>query len=125
MNNKYWRPEDRGETLEKNLDYLTELIRKDEGRVAALNVERMQQLQLAYDIFKKIVIGEDVSVSYQTNKPFPSMGSISVEADLLALSDPELFHVVAKLANNMEVYPLTDGKVRMTFTFHGLTMPLE
>ena len=32
---------------------------------------------------------------------------------------------VAEFANNMEVYPLVKNRVRLTFTFHGLTKPIE
>ena len=32
---------------------------------------------------------------------------------------------MAEFASNTEIYPLAENKVRMTFTFHGLTAPIE
>lgn len=125
MNNKYLEPEERDESADDFIDQLAKLVQEDESRTSMVNVDRMQQLKLAYEIFKKTMIGENVDISYQVNKPFPSMGNISVEADLLAISNPRMFHMIAKLANNVEIYPLTNGRVRMCFTFHGLVKPLE
>lgn len=125
LNNKYLGPEERDESADDFIDQLAKLVQEDESRTSMVNVDRMQQLKLAYKIFKKTMIGENVDISYQVNKPFPSMGNISVEADLLAISNPKMFHMIAKLANNVEVYPLTNGRVRMCFTFHGLVKPLE
>ena len=53
------------------------------------------------------------------------MGSISVEGPMLEFDCPEWFSRVAEFASNTEVYPLAKNKVRMTFTFHGLTKPIE
>lgn len=110
---------------EKWLDNLTKIIREQEAGPQILDVKRVQEMQLAEEVIKKEVMGEDVEFFCEVNKPFLSMGSISVEGKILAVADPDWFHVVAGLASNMEIYPLTNGKIRMTFTFHGLTKSIQ
>lgn len=122
MNNKYDSHIDiNGEEVRA----LLELIRKDEGDVNIVDIEKMQTFRMAYYIFRKSVAGDDVEFSSEANSPFPSVGSISAEGELLYITNPDLFDMVAKSASSMEIYPLTNGKVRMCFTFHGLTRSLD
>lgn len=110
---------------EQWLDNLTEIIRKQETGPQILDVKRVQEMQRADEVIKKAVTGEDVEFFCEVNKPVLSVGSISVEGKILAVADPNWFHVVASLASNMEIYPLTNGKTLMTFTFHGLTKSIQ
>ena len=74
---------------------------------------------------KYLTRGTDAEVSYKLYQPFKSMGSVSVEAKVLEFYDPEWFARAAEFASNTEVYPLAKNRVRLTFTFHGLTKPIE
>ena len=59
------------------------------------------------------------------HEPFKSMGYISLEGESLEIPDPVPFARAAALADNLEVYPLASGRVRLTLTFLGLTTPIE
>lgn len=59
------------------------------------------------------------------NEPFTETGSFDIVGDQIVIENMETFINIGKLASNMEVYPRTDGKLRMSFTFHGLTTPIE
>ena len=48
------------------------------------------------------------------------MGSVSVEGKSLEFDDPMRFARAAEFASNVEIYPLANDRVRLTFTFHGL-----
>ncbi|MBR4894007.1 MAG: hypothetical protein IKZ36_02275, partial [Kiritimatiellae bacterium] len=49
---------------------------------------------------------------------------IRVEGVSLEITNAEGFARAAEFATNTEIYPLTNGNVRMTFTFHGLLIPV-
>lgn len=105
---------------------LCEDIERDEGSICMTNLSRLQQMQLAYAVLKRMKAGADgVKLSNELNKPFRSMGSITLEGKMLEFVNPKLFTFVAGLANNTEVYPLLKNGVRLTFTFHDLTFPVE
>ena len=49
-----------------------------------------------------------------------NLGSISVELDALTIDDPLAFADMIYKADNFEVYPLTNGKIRFDITFQGV-----
>lgn len=115
--------------LEQNFDELIDGLRadieNDDSKVTMLDAMRLKQIQFAYAALQYITRGTDTVVSYKLNEPFKTMGSISVEGQSLEFDKPEWFARVAEFASNTEVYPLTKNRVRLTFTFHGLTKPIE
>ena len=115
--------------LEQAMDELVDSIRddinSDEGKTTALNVLRLKQLQFAHAVLQYIMKGKNVQISYKLYEPFKTMGSVTVEGQVLEFDKSEWFARVAEFATNTEVYPLAKNMVRMTFTFHGLTAPIE
>lgn len=115
--------------LEKAMDEVVNGIRddinKDELRTTILNPLKMQQFQFAYAALQYIMKGKNAQISYKMYEPFKTMGSITVEGAILEFDKPEWFARIAEFASNTEIYPLTKNAVRMTFTFHGLTTPIE
>lgn len=53
-----------------------------------------------------------------------NMGSISVELDSLTVEEPPVFADMVFKADNFEVYPLTNGKIRLDVTFQGVLKSL-
>lgn len=102
-----------------------EAIAVDESKSAVLNPIKIQQMQFSYGVIKYLTQNTDAKMSYALNEPFKSMGSISVEGKNLAFTNSEWFARACEFASNTEVYPLTNGKVRLTLTFHGLVRPVE
>lgn len=96
----------------------------DESKPAIIDPIKVQQMQFAYGVLKYLTKDTDAKLSYALHEPFKSMGSISVEGKNLAFTNAEWFSRAAEFASNTEVYPLTNGKVRMTLTFHGLVRPV-
>lgn len=101
-----------------------ESIVADESKPAIIDPIKVQQMQFAYGVLKYLTKNTDAKLSYALHEPFKSMGSISVEGKNLAFTNAEWFSRAAEFASNTEVYPLTNGKVRMTLTFHGLVRPV-
>lgn len=115
--------------LEKAMDEVVNGIKddinKDELRTTILNPLKMEQFRFAYAALQYIMKGKNVQISYKMYEPFKTMGSITVEGAVLEFDKPEWFARIAEFASNTEIYPLTKNIVRMTFTFHGLTTPIE
>lgn len=101
-----------------------EAIIADESKPAIIDPIKVQQMQFAYGVLKYLTKNTDAKLSYALHEPFKSMGSISVEGKNLAFTNAEWFSRAAEFASNTEVYPLTNGRVRMTLTFHGLVRPV-
>ena len=102
-----------------------EAVEEDENRVQMLSENRLRQMQFTNAVLKYLTKGTDAVISHKLNQPFKSMGSILVEGKELCFTNAEWLARAAEFASNVDIYPLTNGKVRMTFTFHGLTVPIE
>ena len=113
------------EMLDSVVVTVGEAIAVDEDKPAVLDPLKIQQMQFAYGVIKYLTKDAGVKLSYALNEPFKSMGSISVEGKNLAFTNSEWFARACEFASNTEVYSLTNGKVRLTLTFHGLVRPVE
>lgn len=113
------------EMLDNTVVTVGEAIAVDENKSAVLNPIKIQQMQFAYGVLKYLTKDANASVSYKLNEPYRSMGSISIEGANLRFTNAEWFARAAEFASNTEIYPLSNGKVRMTLTFHGLVRPIE
>ena len=100
-------------------------IAQDESRTSIINPYRMQQLLYTYKVTKYLMKGTSAKVTYKLHEPYQSMGSVSVTGKDIEFKKVSWFLRAAELASNYEVYPKTDGTVCMTFTFHGITTPIE
>lgn len=113
------------EMLDNVVVTVGEAVMVDESKPAVLNPIKIQQMQFAYGVLKYLTKGTGAKLTYALNEPFKSMGSISVEGKNLTFTNAEWFARAAEFASNTEVYPLTNGSVKMTLTFHGLVRPIE
>lgn len=113
------------EMLDNVVVTVGEAVMVDESKPAVLNPIKIQQMQFAYGVLKYLTKGTGAKLTYALNEPFKSMGSISVEGKNLTFTNAEWFARAAEFASNTEIYPLTNGKVRLTLTFHGLVRPVE
>ena len=98
----------------------------EDAKPAAINPQRLQYMEFAYAVVK--YLAKDIPgsrVSYKMHEPFKSMGSISIEANELSFVKTEWFARAAEFANNTEIYPLANGRVRLTLTFYGIANPIE
>lgn len=117
--------DDAEQMLESILDGVQDEIIADESNTTILDPLKLAQIKFVYSVLKYLTRGTDAVVSYKLYEPFKSMGSVSAEAKTLEFYNPEWFARAAEFASNTEVYPLAKNRVRLTFTFHGLTKPVE
>ena len=113
------------EALDGIVNSVGEMIAVDEARTAVLVPEKLQKMQFVHGVIKYLTKGTKAKVTYSLHTPFKSMGSIFVEAMELKLCDMKWFARVVKFADNVDIYPLTNGKIKMAITFHGLVRSIE
>lgn len=110
--------------FDKIVNPIAELIAIDEAKPGILVPGRVAQMQFCLGVMRYLTKGLDSEVFYKMNEPFKSMGSVSVVGRKLQFTNAEWFSRAAEFASNTEVYAMADGRVKLTFTFHGLTKPL-
>lgn len=106
--------------METLLDCIGQWILEDEQQPGIINPVRYQQLQLSYNVLEKLTADTDMQIAYEIHEPFNSMGSISIEGNQLEFVNCRWLARAVCFASNLEVYPLTTGKLRMVLTFHSL-----
>ena len=107
--------------LNELIDCIGQWILEDEQQPSTLQPLRLQMMNFSYSILKRIAAENGMTVSYELHKPFQSMGRICLEGeDLVFLHCKQLARAIS-LADNVDVFPLTNGRVRFVLTFHGLT----
>lgn len=116
--------------VKEMLDFLTDLNNREQTRTEGDGAEladpnKTQAVLCTYKILKYLTKGTKAKVTYELNKPYKSMGCVSIVGKEIMFDNQEWFVTAVKLASNFDVYPKTDGTVQMDFTFHGLTIPSE
>ena len=90
------------------------------GTVKIANPQKLQDVATVYKTVKANLEEKNAKVSYKLYSPFLGSASVKIIGKNILLKHPEKVFKAAKLASNFEVYPRTDGKVCMAFTFDGL-----
>ena len=117
--------EDIQRLLDGFVDGVQDMVAEAESKTTIINPLRLAQIKFTYSVMKFLTRGTDAQVTYKLNEPFKTMGSVSVEGKVLEFAGSKWFARAAEFASNTEVYPLAKNGVRLTFTFHGLTAPIE
>lgn len=117
--------EDIRHLLDGFVEGMQDMVAEDEGKTTIINPLRLAQIKFTYSVMKYLTRDTDAEVTYKLNEPFKTMGSVSVESKVLEFAGSKWFARAAEFASNTEVYPLAKNRVRLTFTFHGLTAPIE
>ena len=107
--------------LDELIDCIGQWILEDEQQPSILQPLRLQMMNFSYRILKRIAEENGMTVSYELHKPFQSMGSVCLEGeDLVFLQCKQLSRAIS-FADNVDAFPLTNGRIRFVLTFHRLT----
>ncbi len=120
----FGKEEEMTTAFDKIVAPVAEQIAIDEAKPGIMVPGRIAQIRFCLGVMRFLTKGTDAEVSYKLNAPFKSMGSVSVVGSSLKFTDAEWFSRAAEFASNTEVYAMDDGRVKLTFTFHGLTKPM-
>jgi hypothetical protein len=89
--------------------------------VKFLNIHRYCELLLAKNALDNILHKEGEQETFEIKfVPEFSYGTLSAELDWLTIRDKKAFAIAMSRADNFEIYPLTNGRIRAVFTFHAM-----
>ncbi len=111
--------------LDELIDCIGKWILEDEQQPSTLEPVRLQVMNFSYKILKHIAEENGMSVSYELHKPFQSMGSICLEGEYLVFLQCKQLARAISLSDSVDVFPLTNGRVRFVLTFHRLTKKIS
>lgn len=74
------------------------------------------------DLLRKTVSDGELKIDVD---PTFNLGSITVELDSLSVDEPLAFADVIYKADNFEIYPLTNGKIRLDVTFQSVLKTIK
>lgn len=116
----YEREKFESNEMDAMIQALGEAIQKSESRNGMLNVEKVDWIRRDYFLIRKMAQMTEAKVTWALHSPFVSMGYITLEADDLIFTEMKELAEVISRCDNLEIYPLTNGKIRMTLGYHGL-----
>ena len=74
------------------------------------------------DLLRKTVSDGELEIDVD---PTFNLGSITVELESLSVDEPLAFADVIYKADNFEIYPLTNGKIRLDVTFQSVLKTIK
>lgn len=118
-------PEEIHEMMDSIVLSMAEQADEEDKGNAINNPKKIKMVLETYKALSKIAKGKGVKVGFRINEPYRSMASVSVVGKDIVFSDTETFYAAARLASNLDIYPKTDGTIKMDFTFHDITLMLD
>jgi len=108
--------------FESTLDGLMNFI--EELPQATLKVLNLERYKTMMEVAAKVTAllqknNPEGELTIDVNEKF-NLGSISVELDCLTITSPTLFAELICKADNFEVYPLTNGNIKLDITFQSV-----
>lgn len=96
-----------------------------EPAVKMLNLPVYQRMLKACAGLQRLLapINDSGEINLKVDRQF-NFGSVSAELDDLEIHTPEQFAKVILLADNFEVYPLTNGRIRLALGFSSVLKPV-
>ncbi len=102
------------------IDSLAEYLRTHAPQASILNGKRYVELYMAKEALDEVLRQSDAAPSQMKLDPMFLSGSLVAEVDDFEVHDLTLLQVAMSKADNFEIYPLVNGKMRMAFTFQRL-----
>lgn len=105
-------------TLDGLMNFIEEL---PQAKLKILNLERYKTMM---EVAAKLTAilrenNPEGEITIDVNEKF-NLGSISVELDSLMVTSPAIFAELICKSDNFEVYPLTNGNIRLDITFQRI-----
>lgn len=85
------------------------------------DLDRTDLMKFAYIMACKYASGLHISVRMQEDMPFAGMGCVQVEGTTIEFANTGSFARIAEFADNTDIYPLSNGKLRIVFIFYNLS----
>lgn len=104
---------------------LIDTVRNNHPKTCVINPKRWCELLLAKEALNDLLKQNGDGSAEITYFPEFLSASISAEVESLEVQDFTAFQIAMVKANNFEIYPLVNGKLRIAFMFSRLMLPVE
>lgn len=107
-------------TLEKFLEELRKY--EQQPKMWVVNLQRQTEFMQAYKGISALVLAEDPDAKIECEMHEINIGAgvIRIEADELIVREIQRFCAAISKANNFEIYPLVNDKMRMSIMFYNI-----
>ena len=106
--------------IDEDLQIIWNEIQESEKKLTKVDVGREEQVENLCESIKDMVDEKNVKVSCHLHEPLESSGYISIIGKNISIVNTLNFVSVLTQANNVEIYPKTDGTVQINLMFYGL-----
>lgn len=106
--------------LDEGLQQLKEYL--DAPKTGVINPARRQELMDSYAIIKEIILSEDPDATIEIIEGALQMGAVAIRAVTsdVTVYDTAAFAEATKNADNFQVYPTADERVKLDILFEGV-----
>lgn len=106
--------------LDAELQKLKEYL--DAPKTGVVNLERHRELTRSYEIIKDIIMSEDPDATVEIMEGALQLGSVAIRAVTsdVTVYDTAAFAEATKNADNFQVYPTADDRVKLDILFEGV-----
>ena len=106
--------------MEADFQKLKEYL--DATKTGVVNIPRHQQVLDAYTIIKDIIMSEDPDATIEIMEGALQLGSVFIRAVTsdVTVYDTAAFADAIKYADNFQVYPTADDRVKLDILFEGV-----
>jgi len=110
------------ENLEPTIDFIIEQIKSQPvPAMMVSNFKRFSELFHSRSLLQLLLSDSDYELKVEVNTdPMFSYGCIHIETDDLIIRDFSLFSSAVLKADNIEFYPLLNGKLRISLMFSNI-----
>lgn len=102
--------------LQKIKEYL------DAPKTGVVNLARQRDLMNSYVMIKNIILSEDQDATVEIVEGALQNGSVAIEAvtSFVTVYDTAAFAEATKNADNFQIYPTADDRVKLDILFEGV-----
>jgi hypothetical protein len=106
--------------MDENLQKLKAYL--DAPKTGVINPARYQDLIDSYEIIKGIIMSEDPDATVEVIEGALQMGSVAIRAVTsdVTVYDTAVFAEATKNADNFQIYPTADDRVKFDILFEGV-----
>lgn len=91
-------------------------------KIGVVNLARQQEVETSYAIIKEIILAHDPDATIEIVEGALQMGAVAISAVTsdVTVYDTAAFAEAIKNADNFQVYPRTDDRVKLDILFEGV-----
>lgn len=86
--------------------------------------QRLTEMCAAEKMLRQATLSQEIQIDSELTTPEFGIGGIRLTGEEIAFSSPVWLALILLLSDHVEFYPRTDGRIVMSLTFGGVTVPL-